>query len=255
MVKATEHPSYPNPTIVEAVCEIQFELSEENPWKPSLFGDFYKNVQDEYPEMEPLQGVGLQLQVGPQGFGQKLTSPRQRMRFRHVERPLFLQLEESSLIVNFLAPYPGWDKVVRDVMNAWGHAEQVLGLSAITRIGLRYINRIEQASPTDLPRDWIKPNNYVAAEVLNSKPGFLSRVETRTSEYDTTIVTFGDQPPEDLSSFGAIILDIDRSTNRILPARAQELRREVTRLHEHVWQVFSSAKGDSLEALLQGAKS
>jgi len=254
-VAVTTHPSYPNPIIVEAVCEIQFELTKENPWKASLFGDFYKNVQDEFPEMEPLQGVGVQMELGPQGLGQRLLPQRQRMRFKHTEKPLLLQLDETSLIVNFLAPYPGWEEVVRDVMNAWGHAEQVLDLSAVTRIGLRYINRIERTSATDRPRDWVKPNDFVAAGVLNSKPGFLSRVETRTSEYDTTIVTFGDQPPEDLSSFGAIILDIDRSTNRTLPARAQELGREVTRLHEDVWQVFSSAKGDRLEALLQGAES
>jgi uncharacterized protein (TIGR04255 family) len=244
-VTAAQHPSYPNPLIVEAVCEIQFELSEENPWKPSLFGDFYRNVQGEYPEMEPLQGVGVQLQVSPQGLG---------MRFRHAERPLFLQLEETSLIVNFLAPYPGWERVVRDVMDAWRHAVQVLSPSAVTRIGLRYINRIEQSSSKDRPGDWIKPNDYVAAEVLNSKPGFLSRAEARTTEYDTTLVTLGDQPPDDLSIYGAIIFDIDRITNRVLPAKEQELEQEVTRLHEDVWQVFSSAKSERLEALLQGAE-
>jgi hypothetical protein len=44
-VAAAQHPSYSNPVITEAVCEVQFELSEDNPWKASMFGDFYKRTR------------------------------------------------------------------------------------------------------------------------------------------------------------------------------------------------------------------
>jgi len=255
IVTATKHPSYPNPVIVEAVCELQFELSKEKPWKASLFGDFYKNVQGEYPEMEPLQGVGVQLDVGPQGLGQRLVPQRQRMRFKHAERPLILQLDETSLIVNVLAPYPGWEKVIRDIMDAWRHATQVLSPSAVIQVGLRYINRIELSSSKDRPRDWIRPNDYVATGVLNSGPGFLSRAEAHSTEHDTTTVTLGYQPPEDSNSYGAIIFDIDRITQRGLSVKEAELGREVNNLHEDVWRVFASARSDKLESFLQGAQS
>ncbi len=251
-MESAQHPSYPNPIIAEAVCEVQFELSEDNPWKASLFGEFYKNVQGEYPEMEPLQGVGVQLEVGPQGLGQRLMPPRQRMRFKHAESPLLLQLDETSFIVNVLAPYPGWNTVVRHIVDAWGHAVQVLAPSAITRVGLRYINLIERNSSKDRPGDWIRPNDYVAAGVLNSEPTFLSRAEVSSSEHDTTIVTLGFQPPESSDGYGAIIFDIDRVVQRYLAANKNDLARELHRLHEDVWQVFASAKSEKLEALLQG---
>jgi uncharacterized protein (TIGR04255 family) len=253
-VAVTTHPSYPNPIIVEAVCEVQFELSKENPWKASLFGDFYKNVQGEFPEMEPLQGVGVQLELGPQGLGQKLLPQRQRMRFKHAERPLLLQLDETSLIVNVLAPYPGWDKVVHDIMDAWRHTTQVLLPSAVTQVGLRYINRIELSSSKDRPKEWIRPNDYVATGVLDSRPGFLSRAEAHTTEYDTTTVTLGYQPSDDSNGYGAIIFDIDRITQRGLSVKEDDLEREVNRLHEDVWLVFTSAKSEKLEAHLQGAQ-
>ena len=252
---ATKHPSYPNPVIAEAVCELQFELSEENPWKASLFGEFYKNVQSEYPEMEPLQGVGVQLDVGPQGLGQRLVPQRQRMRFKHAVRQVLLQLDETSLIVNVLAPYPGWDKVIGDIMDAWRHATQVLSPSAVTQVGLRYINRIELSSSKDQPRDWIRPNDYVATGVLNSGPGFLSRAEAHSTENDTTTVTLGYQPPGDTDSYGAIIFDVDRITQRTLSVNEGELQREINYLHEDVWQIFASAKSEKLESFLQGGQS
>lgn len=252
---AKKHPSYPNPIIAEAVCELHYELSEDHPWKATLFGDFYKNVQREFPEMEPLQGIGVRMEVGPQGLGQKLVPQRQRMRFKHAERPLILQLDDTSLIVNVLAPYPGWDRVVRDIMDAWRHAAQVLSPSAVTQVGLRYINRIDLSSSRDRPRDWIKPNDYVATSVLNSGPGFLSRAEANTTEHNSTTVTLGYQPAEDPENHGSIIFDIDRITQRVLSVSTEELEREVNQLHEDVWSVFSSAKSERLEALLQGAAS
>ena len=42
-----EHPTYPNPTIVEAACDIHFRLSQTKEWKPSLPGELFKHIQKE----------------------------------------------------------------------------------------------------------------------------------------------------------------------------------------------------------------
>ena len=64
------HPSYPNPMIAEALCEVHFELQEGAQWKPSLPGELFKGVQDEYPEMEPIQEMGVQFEAVPAGLAQ-----------------------------------------------------------------------------------------------------------------------------------------------------------------------------------------
>jgi hypothetical protein len=56
----SRHPTYPNPTITEAVCDIHFRLPQEKEWKPSLPGELFKHIQNEYPEMEPVLEMGLQ---------------------------------------------------------------------------------------------------------------------------------------------------------------------------------------------------
>jgi len=251
----TTHPSYPNPTIVEALCEVHFRLPPEKPWKASLPGEFFKCIQDDYPEMEPLQEMGLQFEIGPLGLGQKILPPRPRMRFKHASRPLLVQLAENVLTVNVLAPYPGWDTMSRDVLDVWRRAEEVLKPSAITRIGLRYINRIERQSAEDHPGDWLRANEYIAPAVLRSAPAFLSRVEAHLDAENRIVVTLGNQPPAAASGYGAIIFDIDLIIERELPPEQNVLSSEMNRLHEHVWQVFVSAKGDKLERLLKGRRS
>lgn len=252
MTAVTQHPSYPSPTIVEALCEVHFVLSPEKPWRASLPGEFFKVIQDEYPEMEPLQNVGLQFEMGPEGLGQRVLPPRQQVRFRHATRQLLLQLAEDTLTINVLAPYPGWDTMVRDVLQAWQKAAGVLSPSAVTQVGLRYINRIETTSTEDRPGDWIKASDYIAPVVLNSAPGFLSRVEVRLNVQDSIIVTLGDQPSGPSGGHGAIIFDIDRVSQQNLAPQKDGLEQEINRLHEDVWQVFNSAKSDRLELLLKG---
>ncbi len=38
------YPTYPNPTITEAVCDIHFRLPQEKEWKPSLPGELFKHA-------------------------------------------------------------------------------------------------------------------------------------------------------------------------------------------------------------------
>lgn len=49
---------------------------------------------------------------------------------------------------------------------------------------------------------------------------------------------------------GAIIFDIDRIVERDIVAKQAILEQEMERLHTDVWEVFSSAKSEKLEAFL-----
>lgn len=140
----SKHPTYPNPTITETVCDIHFQLPQGNEWKPSLPGELFKHIQDDYPEMEPVLEMGLQFDFGPVGTGAKILPQSQKVRFKHRTRPLILQLAENSFSVSTLPPYQGWSIMLYDVLTIWHRAVQVLNPAVITRLGLRYINRIKE---------------------------------------------------------------------------------------------------------------
>src|SRR5260370_42129191 len=100
-----EYPTYPNPTITEAVCDIHFRSSQNKRWKPSFPGEFFKRIQNEYPEMVPMVDTGIQLAIGPLGSSTKVGPQRQMVRFKHATRPLILQLAENTLSMSTLSPY------------------------------------------------------------------------------------------------------------------------------------------------------
>src|SRR5437773_5728918 len=250
MTDDSRHPSYPNPTVTEALCEIHFALGPGTSWKPTLPGDLFKSIQTEFPEMEPVVEVGVQVEFGPQGIGQKFLPPAQRARYRHASRPLLLQLSENVFTVNVLPKYPGWDVMRHDVVSAWTTAKRVLHSTAVTRIGLRYINIIPRESPNERAGDWLKPTRYIPAAILESNSGFLLRLEAHMGNENRVIVTLGDAPPE-AGSIGSIVFDIDRIVERGMDTSLEVLEQQMNRLHDDVWEMLSAAKNERLERLLQ----
>lgn len=244
------HLTYPNPIITEAVCEIHFRLPHEKMWKPSLPGELFKHIQNEYPEMEPVLEMGLQFEFGPLGAGTKFLPQRQKVRFKHGTRPLILQLAENSLSVSTLPPYEGWEIMRRDVLAAWQRVEEVLQPEVIHRLGLRYINRIEKETEQDYPGKWLVANDYISNGILLSAAGFLLREEIHLDTENILIITLGDTKSDVDAGYGNIIFDLDRVVERAISTRQEILEQEMDRLHIDVWKVFSSAKGEKLEALL-----
>jgi uncharacterized protein (TIGR04255 family) len=199
--------------------------------------------------MEPVLEMGLQLEVGPGGTSTKILPPPQKVRFKHRTSPLILQLAENAFSMSTLSPYQGWEVMRDDTLAAWRQVEEVLMPEIITRVGLRYINRIEKETNQDHAGDWLVATDYIPHGILSSEPGFLLRIQTHLNSENILIITLGDTESEFEGGHGAIIFDIDRIVEReILPG--QDLEQEMDRLHADVWDVFSSAKSEKLDRFL-----
>lgn len=247
-----EHPSYPNPTIHEALCEIHFQLPDGVSWQPSLPGELFKRIQSEFPKLEPATQIGFRLQVGPGEVEQAFFPPQQRMRYRHESRNLLLQLSEGIFTVNELEKYPGWEQMRSDILRYWETAREVTEPGAVTRIGLRYINRIQRTLPDERAGDWLAPSDFVAGSALSSLPGFLSRVQTRLDPQRRLIVTVTDTFDAVGQDTQPIVLDIDCIVQKQIGVQHGDIAREIDELHNLVWRVFRASKTPRLERFLKG---
>lgn len=156
------HPSYPNPQLVEALCEIHLQLSHADPWKPTKPGAFFKVAQETYPEIEPVTQQGVQLVIGPDSLPQQqLLPPKMSFRLKHRERPLMLQLSEKIFTINALRPYLGWKHMKAELQQVWPWVMEIIKPDAVTRVGMRYINRIQRRLAAEKPGYWLKSCEFI----------------------------------------------------------------------------------------------
>lgn len=241
---AEEHPTFPNPTIREALCEIHFLLPADTPWDSSYFGAFFQSLQPSFPVFEPVPPTGLQIQVTSGQAG--ILPPESRMRYRHGQRNLLIQLSESILTVNVLPRYEGWARMQADVQWAWQRARNVLQPSGITRIGLRYINFVSKTGPNDVPSNWFAANDYVASAVLASQPRAFSRIEAWNGKSGRSVVTLAQSIEND-----NFVLDLD-CIQESQDDPLQEPESTLTALHDMAWRIFKGFITPQLRTLLSG---
>jgi uncharacterized protein (TIGR04255 family) len=179
-----------------------------------------------------------------------LLPPQQRMRYKHASRNLLLQMSERIFTVNVLPKYEGWARMSKDILVAWTKVREVVKPAGITRIGLRYINRIERTRADELPRDWLAPSDYIPKAVLSSLPGFLSRLQIRTDPHNRLVVTVGDPATGAEQVANAIVLDIDCIVEKEIEIRDNAIIEEITLLHDSAWNVFVASMTPRLEELL-----
>lgn len=249
MASLKRHYSFPNPTIVEALCEIHFSLGAEKEWDQSWYGDFYEKIRDQFPKMEPRQIMDVGAIFGPKGMAQIVKPPIIRMFYHHNERKHLLQLSPEIFTINELKRYPGWKVFSNDIEKSWKKLCEVLKPKNITRIGLRYINQIPRDN-NEAIGSWLAETEYYPKLILSIKTGFLSRFEHFSNKGNKIVITIAEQQ-SDQQDNNPIIFDIDAILKDDISTQWKDFKSKLNNLHEQIWEVFSSSITERLKSYLE----
>jgi uncharacterized protein (TIGR04255 family) len=133
---------YKKPPITEAVIELRFAAAIE-------VDDITKvraALKSLYPLQQPIRGIEVRLNVPPSGQqGVTTAHPIETHgnRLSTEDQTQIVLVWPSQFVFSQLAPYPGWDVFFERFCGDWGVWKRTLGYRKITRIGVRYINRID----------------------------------------------------------------------------------------------------------------
>ena len=133
--------SYKHPPITEAVIEIRFAT----PLDPVGVDTVSEKFGSHYPQHQRVENLkfAVQLPAG-QTDTPTITSDREAGHRRSSsDMTELLVLRRSAFVVSQLAPYPGWDEFFRRFVRDWKVWKSVIGFRTISRLGVRYINRID----------------------------------------------------------------------------------------------------------------
>ena len=133
--------SYKHAPITEAVIEIKIDsaLNQAEVEKATT------KFRTHYPQDQRVENVTLALLIDAKPGGDPKTWVDRNIGHRRSSLDLtqLLVLFPSSLMVSQLAPYPGWDQFYRRFCRDWRIWKKAVGFKTVSRIGVRYINRID----------------------------------------------------------------------------------------------------------------
>jgi uncharacterized protein (TIGR04255 family) len=201
--------NYHNPPIEEAICEFTFGAQESGKFDFTLPGKLqsHPNLKDEYVGEVRTQNV-QKIIANPNEPSISVHDSISRIQLPTIDGKRLVSVGSNILGVSVLKPYEGWNDFKPRIRKALEAYYEVAKPSFLTRIGIRYINRIV------ISQTGVDPKCYLA-NVLTSYPeanqvltSFLYRSEYVKADNTKIIVTQATLRPVD-DETTEYLIDID----------------------------------------------
>jgi uncharacterized protein (TIGR04255 family) len=141
------HPLYNRAPITEAVIEINFT----NPLGEELLASASKKFKSNYQNHQSVQSLDVAVQIDANQLDTPKTEIDKKLGHRLCSADMteLIVLWPTSFVISQLAPYPGWDVFFERFVRDWTTWKRNVDFKQVSRLGVRYINRIDIPMPKD----------------------------------------------------------------------------------------------------------
>lgn len=244
------HPTYPQPTIQEALCEIRFEELDSKV-EGDFFTKMFDDVREEFPSIEPIHQHQVDIKLSSQGMTQSIRPSEQRFKCTSEDGIRLIQFSPKTFIVNFLDKYPGWDSFEEVIVNNWEKMVNHINPLTVCRVGLRYINKLPAISIDEKLGKYLKNSEFVPTALIESEEKGFMRLETIPQKGKVSVTSVGLNEKESSGTSRVYMFDIDCIHEGELSSSKNSIEEIVNELHGHVWDIFDASMSEDLEKYLK----
>ena len=217
---------YRNAPITEAVIDIRVEPS------PGFSADDLKNVSAgaDYPTISPQHISVGQIQ---RGHSPSATASSQHSGFvyKSSNSKQILQAQIGGFTFSRLAPYQRWELFRTEAKRLWAAYRSIAKPISVSRIAVRYINRINIPLPLHDFKDYLRTVPEVSPDLPQRLSGYLMQLAMPLEDIrGRGLITETIIPPPN-PNLVSILLDIDVYVPSTLPSDS-----------ELMWEIFDKLR-------------
>jgi len=227
-----------SPPIKEALVDIRVSLPQGITL--AKLASLPEQVAKDYPEKQERRSGGFQIEFkegkivdpqvideGPDGFLCYSSDKLQLVQFRL-----------DGFTFNRLKPYTSWKQIRGEAFRLWELYRTTVEPALISRIALRYINRIEIPLPLVDLRDYLAAPPSTPPNLSGNLSSFLTRVVVRepSARIEAIITQTGDVPGKPEQT--ALLLDIDVISQAVYDKDGKSAWETMERLREMKNRIF-----------------
>jgi uncharacterized protein (TIGR04255 family) len=200
---------FEKPPIVEAVFDIRAEAPESVTL--DVLKKSFDSVKDRFSDEKQNIFFRGGVQFGSGGAPSLMHSATEPygFSFRSSDGKKIVQSRKDGFTFNNLAPYIGWSSFSREAKELWGYYKLVAQPKLVSRLALRYINRI------DLPKEVNDINEYLltlprlAKGLPQNLSGFFIRLQLNDDVTKSQAILIATIEPSSYGQGACLVFDID----------------------------------------------
>ena len=239
---------YPNAPLTEAILDIRVKLpSQITPAK-------LKSVQVGEKERYPQQEKGL-LFVGEMSMGEQVgASAKQALKgYRFIsqgKRQIF-QARFDGFTFNRLAPYETWETFRDEARRLWNVYRSIAKPQNITRLALRYINRLDLPFPLNDLKDYLRTTPEISPNMSQTLSGYFMQLQLPQPDIGAMLCLNQTLIPPPGPNLVSVILDFDLFCQENVPGSEQDIWKQFEVLRNRKNEVFEACLTNKTRKLIR----
>jgi uncharacterized protein (TIGR04255 family) len=238
---------YTKPPITEAILDIQVENSGEP--SPLALESCQHPVRATYPTKRELRAAVAHIDLGSEPSA-SATARDVGFAFISPDGKQLFQVRTNGFTANRLAPYSRWEEFSSEAKKLWTIYRERTKPNRITRVALRYINRIDLPGESIELKDYFQTSPDIARGLPQSMSGFFMHVVLPLGDVKSAvnIIETIVEPPR--PGIVSVVLDLDFFRTDEIPETEEGLWALFEELRVKKNVVFEACLTDKTKELL-----
>jgi uncharacterized protein (TIGR04255 family) len=207
-----------------------------------------------YPQHQRVENLKLEVQLSAGQTDAPATAIDREGGYRRSSSDMtqLLVLWRSAFVVSQLAPYPGWDEFIQRFSRDWKVWKRVMGFQTISRLGVRYINRIDIPLSGDVVEHEAFLNVYPRLpDVLGPVGAYAVQAVLPLEEIGCKLTLNSAVVPAPILGHASFVIDQDIAREVDLPQSDKGIYELLKKIRVRKNQVFEACVSNRARELFQ----
>jgi uncharacterized protein (TIGR04255 family) len=241
---------YGKAPITEAIIDLRVKARAEV--RLEALHQIAQTLKQDYPQLESIYEATGKLHVKP-GVSAAATAHQEQtgLRIQSQNGQHICQLQTRGLACSWLSPYATWEAFRDRAKSAWEKYRQAIDPEGITRLAVRYVNRIDIPQTNVELKDYFRTSPEISSDLPQNMAGFFMQVQLPLDDIRSTVVLNQTIVPPPNSGIISVILDLDIFRTFDVPQREEEVWEYFETLHIRKNEIFEACITDRTRELFK----
>ncbi len=234
-IKKTIH--YSKSPLTEAVLDIQVELPSEITLQE--LGNVQVGEEERYPRRENCIIVVGHMSMGAQ-VGASAQQTHNGYRFISQDNRQIFQARIDGFTFSRLAPYENWESFRDEATRLWRLYRSIAKPKNITRLALRYINRLDLPLPLKDFKDYLRTVPEISPKMAQGLSGYFMQLQLPQTDLEAMLTLNQTLIPPPNPNLVSVVLDFDLFCKDNVPSDDQGIWKRFEVLRTRKNEVFEA---------------
>ncbi len=245
--RGEEYRHYSKAPLTEAVLDIRVELLSEITLQE--LAKVQSGQEKQYPKKDESLLVVGQMSMGSQVSASASQTPN-GYRFTSQDNRQIFQARIDGFTFSRLAPYETWDSFRDEARRLWELYRPIAKPKNITRLALRYINKLDLPLPLGDFKDYLRTVPEISPDMTQGLSGYFMQLQLPQADLDALLVLNQTLIPPPEPSIVSVVLDFDLFCKDNVPNEDQDIWKRFEVLRKRKNKVFEACITDKTRRLI-----